>query len=95
MIYANKSIIWKLGTALALAGALIFGAHKYLTTDSRYKAREIAAVASGVKRPFEERLRSADDIEVKEAYLSYGKHYDVYVDNSQVAEVTGKGFKIL
>lgn len=45
--------------------------------------------------PYEDKLRSASKIEVKEKVISIGKHYDLYVDGEKVAEVTGKAIEIL
>lgn len=64
------------------------------TKDSRYKKAEIAAVAAGQKPGFEERLNKASEIFIEEANFSWGKHYDIYVNEDEVAEVTGKNIKL-
>ncbi len=95
--YNKNSKLKKVALGIT-AAAVVFGSitapifHK--VKESRYISNEIKAVQNGTKSSFEDRLTNSSSIEIKEVYLTWGKRYDLYVDNDMVAQVTGKDFKL-
>lgn len=55
---------------------------------------EVAKIEAGEAPSFYDRIDNADSIRVSEKVLSFGKHYDIYIDGERVAEITGKAVKL-
>jgi len=81
------------GASLLLA-TIPTGMYMSHRAESNRIKQEVAAIERGEKKPFEQRLREADEIIIQEHVANIGKDYDIYVKGERVATVSGKNAKL-
>ncbi len=76
----GKKILWGLASLLALSCSA--------------PERNTEQLVEKPTISYEQRLRNATEISIREAWASIGKRYDILIGDDKVAEVTGKSFNL-